>query len=119
MFNMESLIGSDAQREQALEFLTFWINSIRLHASEAPFLLVGTRKDTVSSPEQHKRIDEILSCDLQLDRICKLVSNVKEDLLFFPIDNTVGAQGDPTITELRSAIEQAVLDDGKVNIEVR
>ena len=120
VFNMEKVLD-EATREDALNFLQFWLEMIHLYAqddddSRAPVILVGTHKDKVSSPEQHRMIDDII-----LERFAQnetIFSQVHRDegganggLCFFAVDNTRG-QTDPAIERLREQVDSLVRSDG-------
>jgi hypothetical protein len=118
---MTDLVGkaaSPASKKRALMYLTFWLNSVKMHADGAPFFLIGTHKDQIGSVEEHKAVDKIIKKELSLDWIGNLVSNEAEDLMFFPIDNSVGASRDLTIQHLRTKIDEAVKEDGYVQKQV-
>ena len=50
VFNMAEF---DRSQEATINFLSFWLHSIKLHAEKAPIVLVGTRKDEIESPSSH------------------------------------------------------------------
>ena len=76
----------------------------------ARFFLIGTHKDVIKSHAEHERVESILRSELHgmLEHVCR---NDHDDLIFFPVDNTLGATGDPTLQSLRKSIESAVFDD--------
>ena len=45
---------------KSIEYTNFWLRSIQMHAGGAPIFLIGTFKDIVSDPKQHKKINEII-----------------------------------------------------------
>ena len=51
VFNMERMVGTEAQRAACLKDLRFWLSSVAVHGAGAPVLLVGTHKDKVCSSE--------------------------------------------------------------------
>ena len=109
-FNMKELLG--AQNHEALRNLMFWLNSVGLHAKEAPVILVGTFADQIRQTDLSK-INDILVQDLKIRTNNQVCSNQKESLWFFPIDNT-GKNGDQGIKLLRIVIENVVRNDPSV-----
>lgn len=84
---------------------------IKLHAPEAPAILVGTHLDTVlkkvkasAIPEFFKKVDESLKHDIHVTMHKPLVRN--GDSLFFPLDNAKGVGVDA----LRKEIDDAARD---------
>ena len=65
----------------------FWLNSIRLHASEAPVLLVGTYLDQISTTDVQEINAEL---QLPLQPFTQIVANKEDGLQFFPISNKEG-----------------------------
>jgi GTPase SAR1 family protein len=69
VFDLRQLVKSaeEKEKEECLKNLRFWLNSVSLHSYDeerremAPIILVGTRKDIVSSPEDHEEISKVLS----------------------------------------------------------
>ena len=111
----------------------FWLHSVRLHARGAPVLLVGTRRDLVSSPAHHRAADATLRAHFESRGLLRDVVPYRVDgdeanaaaaaggggggggaadasLCFFPVDNTRG-KDDAVVATLRGAIERAALDD--------
>ncbi|GBG35247.1 Rho family GTPase, partial [Hondaea fermentalgiana] len=102
VFNMQELMH---ERVQALEYLSFWLNSVKLHAPKAPVLLVGTHYDQASNRGSLQTVEKTLRNDLKALRGVKLVKNQEQRLSFFPIDNMSSA-ADRAI-ELRRAVEKS------------
>jgi len=76
-----------------------------MHAPGAPIFLIGTFKDAVPKEQQHDKINEVLCIKLKLNVVAPtLIKNTKNNLVFWPIDNSKGALGDITIQELRESI---------------
>ena len=59
VFDMEA-VRDKRRREQALADLSFWLDSVKIHAAGAPVILVGTRKDRIRNPQQWHGVDQIL-----------------------------------------------------------
>ena len=59
MFNMAAMLDSEKQKT-TLEYLKFWLMSIKLHAPNAIMLLVGTHLDKVSEEEDIDTIDILI-----------------------------------------------------------
>ena len=64
---MEWLASDDMNiRRRCLEFIRFWLDSITVYTYDdstevsASIVIIGTRKDKVSSPAMHEQIDTIL-----------------------------------------------------------
>ncbi|GBG34420.1 Rab family GTPase [Hondaea fermentalgiana] len=102
VFDMQELL---TKQEQALKYLSFWLNSVKLHAPKAPILLVGTHYDQVSNQGNLQAVETTLRNDLKALRGVKLIKNQEQTLSFFPIDNMSPA-ADRAI-ELRRAVEKS------------
>eukprot|EP00511_Aplanochytrium_stocchinoi_P003789 CAMPEP_0204824340 /NCGR_PEP_ID=MMETSP1346-20131115/2366_1 /ASSEMBLY_ACC=CAM_ASM_000771 /TAXON_ID=215587 /ORGANISM="Aplanochytrium stocchinoi, Strain GSBS06" /LENGTH=963 /DNA_ID=CAMNT_0051951435 /DNA_START=109 /DNA_END=3000 /DNA_ORIENTATION=+ len=96
---------------EAIEYLRFWINSVLLHAPDAPVLLVGTHLDSVKKLIKtekvpldafYRNVNDVLLNIVRVDRHKVLVRNGK--YVFFPVNN---ADSDG-IPELRENIETSV-----------
>ncbi|GBG35279.1 Ras-related protein Rab-27A, partial [Hondaea fermentalgiana] len=98
VFDMQELLD---EQDQAVKYLSFWLNSIKLHASNAPIILVGTHYDQASNDENV--VEEILVKNLSVDENENIVPNSAENLSFFPIDNMSREPGHAS--ELRAAVE--------------
>ncbi|GBG33332.1 Rho family GTPase, partial [Hondaea fermentalgiana] len=101
VFDMQELL---IKQDQALGYLSFWLNSVKLHAPKAPVLLVGTHYDQASSRDSLQTVEKTLRKDLKALRGVKLVKNHAQKLSFFPIDN-MGSAADRAV-ELRKAVEE-------------
>ncbi|GBG34849.1 F-box/WD repeat-containing protein 7 [Hondaea fermentalgiana] len=99
VFDMQELLG---EREKALKNLTFWLNSVKLHAPEAPVLLVGTHFDQAG--DKLEAVENILLEDLTALHNVKLVKNHSSKLSFFPVDNMSTAED--RAADLRQAVEE-------------
>ncbi|GBG28168.1 Ras-related protein Rab-8A [Hondaea fermentalgiana] len=99
VFNMQELMD---KRVQASDYLRFWLNSIQLHAPDAPVILVGSHYD--KSANNARAVEKILRDDFQAQRGVKLVKNRAERLSFFPINNMASAAD--RATDLRSVVEK-------------
>ncbi|GBG35183.1 Ras-related protein Rab-27A, partial [Hondaea fermentalgiana] len=98
VFDMQELLTKE---DQAVEYLSFWLNSIKLHASNAPIILVGTHYDEASVDVNE--VEDILVENLSVDANENIVPNSAKSLSFFPIDNMSRAPGHAS--ELRAAVE--------------
>jgi hypothetical protein len=70
VFNMEWLATDDMNiRKRCLEFIRFWLDSITVYSYDdskqgcASIVIIGTRKDKVSSPTIHEKINTLL-CEI-------------------------------------------------------
>lgn len=99
--------------EPADEFITFWLNSVKLHAPGAPVLLVGTFADEVDSKEElalvNRKVEEMTE-----ERFPQIQRLPKGNLRFHAVDNR-SASG---IGGLRKAIEVALSDQEYVRFKV-
>ena len=89
-------------REEAEEYLRFWLYSVKMHSGDAPLLLIGTFMDSLESPSQ---VDQI---NIELGQVLKkfpqVVGNDEQSLCFFPLNNKGG--GGKEIKRIRSVIER-------------
>ncbi|GBG32823.1 F-box/WD repeat-containing protein 7 [Hondaea fermentalgiana] len=98
VFDMQELL---IKQEKAVNYLFFWLNSVKLHAPTAPIILVGTHYDEASI--DINEVEEILVENLSVDENENIVTNPAGELSFFPIDNMSREPGHAS--ELRSAVE--------------
>eukprot|EP00300_Choanocystis_sp_HF-7_P010705 c17098_g1_i2.p1 GENE.c17098_g1_i2~~c17098_g1_i2.p1 ORF type:complete len:1351 (+),score=321.26 c17098_g1_i2:301-4053(+) len=119
VFNMEELADSAKPdtRAQCLEFFKFWLFSIAVHARGAnnttpPVIIVGTHKDQVPDPREHKRISDAIHESFSSYPFWGSVQPCPEGydgnqpflLWFYPVNNSV-AHKDPAIKALMRKIE--------------
>eukprot|EP00511_Aplanochytrium_stocchinoi_P009560 CAMPEP_0204862744 /NCGR_PEP_ID=MMETSP1348-20121228/2781_1 /ASSEMBLY_ACC=CAM_ASM_000700 /TAXON_ID=215587 /ORGANISM="Aplanochytrium stocchinoi, Strain GSBS06" /LENGTH=995 /DNA_ID=CAMNT_0052012841 /DNA_START=266 /DNA_END=3253 /DNA_ORIENTATION=+ len=116
VFDIRELLDIDKKMD-ALSYLSFWLQSIKLHAPTAPVLLVGNFAAEVNDERKSiTQIDSILREELVKDKFPQLVLNddEEEELIYFPIDNKEYLG----IEKLRMKIENAVRHDASVFEEV-
>jgi GTPase SAR1 family protein len=122
VFNMKWLLPDACEKDECLEYLTAWLNSISMHAvdrkdkSQAPILIIGTHKDEVPSPEDHSNISKILDDKFSYHHAWATVQEFKKAqgkeghgirLSFFPVDNTRGHQDD-VLKQMQSEVLKVV-----------
>ena len=114
-FNMVDVLD-EKKRQEAIKFIRFWIQTVSAHTVGdngmiAPVILVGTHKDKVPTPADHKKISQILKEELQhcdaWKHVKKKQMKEKDNLNFFPVDNTSG-QKDEVVTALMCEIRDSV-----------
>jgi GTPase SAR1 family protein len=130
-FNMEWLASSAdlAIREECIRYMSFWLNSVIIHSRNekeeiAPVVFVGTRKDLITSPEEHQAISTSLynifsnspAWSYVIENNGATVQFGKADLCFFPVNNKLGNQ-DPTVQKLLQLIESAIDASNYVHVE--
>ncbi|GBG27419.1 Rab family GTPase [Hondaea fermentalgiana] len=98
VFDMQELL---IKQEKAVEYLSFWLNSVKLHAPAAPIILVGTHYDEAAIDVNE--VEEILVENLSVDANENIVPNSAKSLSFFPIDNMSPKPGH--VSALRTAVE--------------
>ena len=117
VFDMSELLN-EATRDDSIHCLIFWLQSIKMHAPEAPVFLVGTFKDKVKDSANHKQLDVLLRDVFDLEKICpKLIQNSQSKLAFWPIDNT-RATNDDVLKYLKEQILKTVSDMPHVRQQV-
>ena len=108
VFSLASLQEPLSQRD-TIAHLEARLNSIAVHASSAPVLLVGTRKDEVKGGQ----VEALAALSELLHKA--LIGNCPaykwlvpdEDSCFFAVENSRGFDGDETIQKLAAAIDKA------------
>jgi len=99
VFDMRKMLQCE---ETTIRYLKFWMNSVNLHASEAPVILVGTFYEEVEAQVKLERIEKLVTGKLEIGvKFKQVIRNLDNDLMFFPIDNRTGKG----IDSLRSNIE--------------
>jgi serine/threonine protein kinase/GTPase SAR1 family protein len=144
VFNMECVVGSKSTaetRQQCIRRLSFWLNSIYLHArgldeskqggfSVAPVILVGTHKDKVPDAKDHERIKQILDHEFNSSPIWShvvpfhggTVSSGRGLLNFFPVDNKRkqrdGQPVDDVVREMQAAVQKSLEEEEYLKAKV-
>jgi GTPase SAR1 family protein len=122
VFTMNWLVTSEAHSTAALEYLSFWLDSIAVHTKSqkqelAPIFLAGTHKDQVPDVEAHGRISLLLDAKFGCSAAWPaVVENDVAGLVFFPVDCTLGA-ADPTTVLLMLLTEQSIRQSDYVSIK--
>jgi len=113
VFDMREMLQSEENMtEDPIEYLKFWMNSIRLHAPVAPLLLVGTYGDVVKSRSEHEKVQDRIS--ETVGQFKQVVGNNDNNLCFFPINNKSGDGKDA----ISAAIEKETRKQAFVNTKV-
>ena len=113
VFNMLDILSNEGTvQSKCIARLKLWLNSISMHASNAPLLIVGTHKDSVGELSQHVSISKILQTNYQSIPSFRdhVVKNGK--LSFFPVNNMNSR--DEVLEELRSQISSTIRANGNV-----
>ena len=119
VFDLSTLLdGSDLT--VPIEFLKFWIQSVMLHAPNAPCILIGTHLDEIMNTHKDKkslesflnRVGDILEEDVGVLRHTRLMKT--SGRVFLPLDNRSGKN----IDMLRNLIDKAARDEYYVNQEI-
>jgi GTPase SAR1 family protein len=123
-FDMRQLVKSaeENEKEECLKNLRFWLNSVSLHSYDeerremAPIILVGTRKDIVSSPEDHDEISKVLSSNFGKHSCWNFLISNRHGLgkkgnttfCYFPVSNKLSYDEDATFREFMKEMESAI-----------
>jgi GTPase SAR1 family protein len=105
VFDMAELLNETTRGEE-LEHLKFWLNSVALHAPDAPVVVVGTHADMVPSASGKAAVDELLLGLREKFKALRWVGGGDDGaMLYFPLDNKradgAGTQG---VVALRKTI---------------
>ena len=99
VFNVATFLSD---QDTAMEFLRFWMHSIRLHAKDAPIIIIGTHADAISEDRAAaESIEKVLNAELQ--KFSQIRRNKQHGLTFFGLDNRTSAG----ISVIRAEIEAA------------
>jgi len=113
VFDMREILKNE---KKALEYLGFWLNSVRLHAAGAPLLLIGSFADQIKSMDDIKRVNLVIQdFTASGEKYPQVVMNEDESLFFFPIDNTGAAGVD--IDHIRQTITKVTAKQAFVHNE--
>lgn len=97
-----SLVSFLEDEVRTVEYIQFWLNSIKIHAPAAPVFIVGTFLDKVQN--QHKSVGRVNKVVQKvISRFPQVIHNQKEELVFFPITNTESE----SVRFFRSSVEKA------------
>uniref|UniRef100_A0A7S3PJ99 non-specific serine/threonine protein kinase n=1 Tax=Aplanochytrium stocchinoi TaxID=215587 RepID=A0A7S3PJ99_9STRA len=96
-----------------LDYVSFWLGSIKLHAPTAPLLMVGTFLAENITKDDLKRFDSIIQ-NVAKTKFSNIVRNTQDGLLFFPIDNRERLG----VFNLRTQLEYTIREDESVRQEV-
>ena len=131
VFSMEWLKtdAAEASKQKGLLFLRYWLGCIAqfydADSTTSSFALVGTHKDTVSSPTEHKTISKLLYDTFSHTPAWRGVidNRTGEDeggrglLWFFPVYNKRGT-ADQTVQELMKSVVTTLEEESYVNQKV-
>ena len=108
VFDGRKLEVGDADAH-SMDFIKFWLNSIKLHAPEAPVLLVATFS------EELKDVNALnTSVEAVIEKFSQVVRPSSESICFFPVDNRVGSG----FETLKETVEQTMSAQAYFNFEV-
>jgi len=147
VFNMEDLLSADESKSrECIATLKYWLDTVVMHTMSevvddhstvggggapastilrsAPVVLVGTRKDKVSNPEDHSRISTLLYdtfCDHLAFKFVLPNKNAvgKRDtvtMFFFPV-NCLEGRRDKSTMDLMDVIEKEIESSDYVHQE--
>jgi len=86
VFDMREAISNEGS---CVDYLRFWLSSVKLHAPAAPVVAVGTFSAAIESDDELKEIDKIFKTILDVkDAYPQLCTN--GNLHFIPVDNKTG-----------------------------
>ena len=105
-------LQQDARRAKSIEQLRSQLNSLSVHSSSSPLLLVGTCKDEAVQQGGANTLTELSAVIGQSLKDCPAFRNVVRngDLLFFGVENSSGFAGDEAIRQLVLAIEKTAVE---------
>uniref|UniRef100_A0A6S8E7N8 non-specific serine/threonine protein kinase n=1 Tax=Aplanochytrium stocchinoi TaxID=215587 RepID=A0A6S8E7N8_9STRA len=111
VFDMRNIIQSS---DESLEYMKFWLNSVKMHAREAPLLIVGTHLDSIDA-SQLKVVDKHLRKLVNKSRFPQVIYNSEDlDLVFFPVSNLNRAG----INEVRKKLDEVAFKQRFVNEKI-
>jgi GTPase SAR1 family protein len=141
VFDMELFLSKEEKdRESCHENIKFWMNSIAMHTYDettgktAPVALVGTRKDKISSVEEHERISSELKERYENHRVWPSLIGYHLELSgwfspteskpmhFLPVNNNKGYLEswtmDPTLQQLLYKTQEKAMESEEVKREI-
>lgn len=110
VFDMRKFQNSN-ERVEAIEYVEFWLHSIKSHAPNAKVVLIGTHFDSINNPNDLEMIDEVLANHLDIEESLgsSLLFNKAQNHFFFPINNS--SQDPNRALILRNVLESAFEDE--------
>ena len=87
VFDMRELFKDE---KTALRYMSFWLHSVKLHAPDAPVLLVGTFLEDVNSSEKLGKVEKMLRSRFS-HRFKQIVENNNNQYIYYPLDNKSSA----------------------------
>ena len=99
VFNLKLVLNNTAAE---LQKLSFWFDALTIHASDAPVALVGTHAGELD-PKEIRIVDETLT-DFCKDKELNFIFNEKEDMMFFPVENSLGKNNEKYLAPLKEEI---------------
>lgn len=98
------------QRRRTLSYLRFWLNTINLHAADAPVLIVGTHSKDVDDTRRNKIAQAIGKITASMHNIVRDPQN----FIYFPVENTEGVG----IVDLRRAVAKTFREQEFINRKI-
>jgi GTPase SAR1 family protein len=132
VFDMRELVNNNEKdREECLKNIRFWLNAIAIHSYDesrkemAPIFLVGTRKDFISTPEEHEIVSKLLNETFQRHHAWPFIVSHRKGhgkrgtttFCFYPVDNREG-RNDGSIQQILLNMEQEIEKSWFVNEEL-
>ena len=99
--------------EKSMEYLKFWINSIQLHAPNAPIMIAGTSLCDLEQKRGMERLNELFS-SANVNRYNQAILNEETSQYFFCIDNKY----DVGVKALRGTLRELIKSQEHVNFQV-
>jgi len=106
-------LRNENSRDEAVRYLSFWLNSIKLHAKDAPVIIAGTFSSEIEAEKEMNTINSVVS-NLVKGSFPNVVLDKQNGTCFFPIDNS-DLDG---VLELRTSLEKVIYQDRAVNQQV-
>ena len=91
--------------EEEAKKLRFWLHSLSVHAKKAPVFLIGTHCED-STPDANQTADSAIQQLIKENQEVTFVPNKEGELLYFPVDNSLGKDNDKYLSGLRSQVCQ-------------
>ena len=99
---------------EELENLSFWTDALLMHAPEAPMAFVATRAGEVNQ-EEVQFVDNILTKFCSDREGLNIMFNDSDDLMFFPVENSLKNENEKYLAPLKAQIHQVVTNKESSN----